>query len=149
MNIWSNIGSNPIFLLILAFTIVAQILIIFFGGSAFKVVFIPVTEWIICISCGVVTLAVGFFVRMIPSLPLQNIMSTDTQESTSEVGRVRRYSSDTRIIAILGVETGCESKGHILWDQAIRQTKLRVRVINAFKPRINRKLLDNILRLRQ
>ena len=149
LNVFRNIENNPTFLAILVLSVSAQILIIFFGGYTFKVIRIPFKDWIICLAFGSFTLVVGSVVRLSPSLPLPKFFTAETPETGLELADSPRGSSEIPVIATLAFETGTESKGHILWDRAIRQTKLRVRVVNAFKPRNNRNIFAYILTLRQ
>ncbi|KIY43940.1 calcium-translocating P-type ATPase [Fistulina hepatica ATCC 64428] len=73
LNIFEGILRNWYFIGITLIEIVAQIIIVFVGGSAFEVTKIGGREWGISLALGVVSLPLGAIVRLIPSGPFQTL----------------------------------------------------------------------------
>ncbi|KAI9014041.1 PMCA-type calcium-translocating P-type ATPase, partial [Hyaloraphidium curvatum] len=67
LNVFSGILRNKAFLYIFAFIVTCQVLIIFFGGVAFKVKPLTGVQWAICIFVGLLSLPVGVVARLIPN----------------------------------------------------------------------------------
>jgi len=71
LNVFDGILTNWVFLGVLAFTAVAQVLIVEFGGAATQTVPLSAGEWIYCVGIGFFSLPVGFFLRLIP-VPMEH-----------------------------------------------------------------------------
>jgi hypothetical protein len=65
-NIFANFFDNYLFIMILAFTVVVQILLVQYGGEAVKCSPLTVQQHLMCIFIGFFSLVVGFFVKLIP-----------------------------------------------------------------------------------
>ncbi|KXS15608.1 calcium-translocating P-type ATPase [Gonapodya prolifera JEL478] len=66
VNVFKGIFSNWIFLSIFLGIIAVQILIVFFGGEAFKVQPISGGQWAVCIIVGLLALPIGLVARLMP-----------------------------------------------------------------------------------
>jgi len=71
MNVFDGILTNWVFLGVLAFTAVTQILIVEFGGPATQTVSLTAGQWLSCVAIGFFSLPVGFLLRFIP-VPLEH-----------------------------------------------------------------------------
>ena len=66
LNMFSGILSNYMFLLVSAFTMGLQLLIIQVGGEFAKTTPLNMTNWLICIALGAISFVVGWLMRWIP-----------------------------------------------------------------------------------
>jgi Ca2+-transporting ATPase len=65
-NIFKGIFQNWIFLGIWVGTVLAQILIVFFGGAAFNTTPISRSLWAASVGLGFVSIPLGFLIRLLP-----------------------------------------------------------------------------------
>jgi len=70
-NIFEGIMNNYYFLVITGLEIVIQILIVFYGSSAFQVVRIGGLQWGISLALGLMSIPIGFALRLIPNAPVE------------------------------------------------------------------------------
>eukprot|EP01125_Pyxidicula_operculata_P002922 TRINITY_DN1285_c0_g1_i1.p1 TRINITY_DN1285_c0_g1~~TRINITY_DN1285_c0_g1_i1.p1 ORF type:complete len:1037 (-),score=200.32 TRINITY_DN1285_c0_g1_i1:62-3142(-) len=70
INVFIGLHKNLVFISIIVITIVAQIIIIEFGGEALKTVPLTWDQWLICVAIGALSLVVGTLLRLIP-VPLE------------------------------------------------------------------------------
>jgi len=66
LNVFAGIHRNAYFICIFFFIAAAQVLIVFFGGSAFKTERLNLGQWGICILLGFFSLPLGMVLRLIP-----------------------------------------------------------------------------------
>eukprot|EP00033_Pygsuia_biforma_P001600 GCRY01001801.1.p1 GENE.GCRY01001801.1~~GCRY01001801.1.p1 ORF type:complete len:1034 (+),score=309.33 GCRY01001801.1:1287-4388(+) len=66
INIFERILHAPIFLGVVIGTLIVQVLLIEFGGTAFSTVPLDAGEWIFCIIVGLCSIPIGFVIRLIP-----------------------------------------------------------------------------------
>jgi len=66
MNVFSGLSKNPLFLGILAFTVVAQYLLVQYGGEFVRTAPLNGDQWLKCILLGSLSLPVGGLMRLIP-----------------------------------------------------------------------------------
>uniref|UniRef100_A0A1I7TQB9 Calcium-transporting ATPase n=1 Tax=Caenorhabditis tropicalis TaxID=1561998 RepID=A0A1I7TQB9_9PELO len=66
-NVFKGIFTNPIFCVIWITTLISHILIVQFGGQWFSTAPLDMTQWIICIACGVGELFWGQIINCIPA----------------------------------------------------------------------------------
>jgi len=71
LNIFTGFFTNWIFLGVIIFTCVAQVLIVEFGGLAAKTTKLDPLLWVYCVAIGFVSLPVGFLLRLIP-VPMEH-----------------------------------------------------------------------------
>lgn len=64
-NVFRKMHNNQLFMAIIAGTLICQIFIVQFGGSAFKTSPIEVLHWIIAILIGLLAFPIGLFVRIV------------------------------------------------------------------------------------
>ncbi|KAI9010206.1 PMCA-type calcium-translocating P-type ATPase, partial [Hyaloraphidium curvatum] len=67
LNIFSGIHRNKAFIIIFFFIIACQILIMFFGGAAFKVKSLTGPQWAVSVIVGLFSLPVGAVARLVPN----------------------------------------------------------------------------------
>ncbi|OKL58510.1 hypothetical protein UA08_06274 [Talaromyces atroroseus] len=79
LNIFEGIHENWYFLGINLITIVGQVLIIFFGGSALSAVRLDGTQWAISLFLGAFSLVVGALVRLVPDRWLAHLLVWHTR----------------------------------------------------------------------
>ena len=66
-NVFAGMHRNPLFLAITSITVGGQILIIYFGGTAFSVTRINRVQWAVSILLGLLSLPFGAIIRLIQS----------------------------------------------------------------------------------
>ena len=66
LNVFSNILSNKVFLLVMAFTIIFQAIIVEFLGAFADTVPLSLQQWGICVLLGFISIFVGFFIKLLP-----------------------------------------------------------------------------------
>jgi len=66
MNVFKGLFRNPLFLCIIAFTVLAQYGIVEYGGSFVKTVSLTTEQWVKCILLGSLSLPLGALMRFIP-----------------------------------------------------------------------------------
>jgi P-type Ca2+ transporter type 2C len=66
MNIFKGLHKNPVFLGILVFIVVAQALMVEFGGDFVRTVPLTMDHWQKCILLGAMSLPIGGLMRLIP-----------------------------------------------------------------------------------
>ncbi|ORX44182.1 calcium-translocating P-type ATPase [Piromyces finnis] len=66
LNVFTGILKNAYFISIFIFIAAAQVIIVFFGGSAFKTTPLNLGQWAICILLGFFSLPLGMVIRLIP-----------------------------------------------------------------------------------
>ncbi|KAJ3394883.1 hypothetical protein HDU84_005818 [Entophlyctis sp. JEL0112] len=67
LNVFKGIFNNPSFYVIFAIIVVAQAIIVQFGGVVFKTTALNGLQWLVCIIAGVLTLPWGIIIRLIPN----------------------------------------------------------------------------------
>ncbi|KAI9282250.1 PMCA-type calcium-translocating P-type ATPase [Sporodiniella umbellata] len=66
LNILSGITHDHLFLFIQALVIVSQVLIVQYGGLAFKTVPLNLSQWLVTIGIGALSIPVGILIRLLP-----------------------------------------------------------------------------------
>ena len=66
MNVFKGLFRNPLFLCIIAFTVLSQYCIVEYGGSFVKTASLTSEQWIKCILLGSLSLPLGAVMRFIP-----------------------------------------------------------------------------------
>ncbi|CAO1621163.1 unnamed protein product [Parajaminaea phylloscopi] len=73
LNIFRGLFDNGWFLLIMAFEIAAQILIVFVGGAAFSVTSLEGKYWAVSIVAGFISWPLAIIIRLIPTDPIERL----------------------------------------------------------------------------
>lgn len=63
---FTNLGRSPMFLLVIAFTVFAQWLIVEFGGDFTQTTSLTFSEWRSTVGYGAMSIPVGFLMRLVP-----------------------------------------------------------------------------------
>ena len=63
---FKNLGTSPMFLLVIVFTVIAQYLIVEFGGEFTQTTHLTSHEWVVCVLLGAGSIPVGFLMRLFP-----------------------------------------------------------------------------------
>lgn len=66
MNIFKGVFQNKFFLLIFTISVVGQIIIVNYGGTAFQTVGLSKNLWIMCVLIGLASIPIGAVIRLIP-----------------------------------------------------------------------------------
>ncbi|KAJ3125088.1 hypothetical protein HK100_010997 [Physocladia obscura] len=66
LNVFKGMLQNKAFIFIITLQIVVQILIVQFGGAAFKIAPLNAEQWGICLLIGVISLVFGQMMRLLP-----------------------------------------------------------------------------------
>uniref|UniRef100_A0A0B7B0W2 Calcium-transporting ATPase n=1 Tax=Arion vulgaris TaxID=1028688 RepID=A0A0B7B0W2_9EUPU len=120
-NIAEGIFQNPIFIGIWIGTIIAQVIIIQFGGVAFHTAGLNASQWLWCVFLGFGTLLWGQVVTMLPDqiVPSLSWCKKDTKDEIDE-----RDVDDGEDVS---------GRGQILWVRGLTRLQQQIRVVNAFQ----------------
>jgi Ca2+-transporting ATPase len=88
MNVFHGLHQNPLFIVIILFTVVAQFFIVEFGGEFVRTVPLEAFQWRKCIILGALSLPVGGLMRL---FPVQN-----SQEDFAELSPVLKNARKNR-----------------------------------------------------
>jgi Ca2+-transporting ATPase len=81
LNVLAGIHRNAYFICIFIFIAVAQVIIVFFGGSAFKTTPLNLGQWGICILLGFFSLPLGMIIRLIPDSTFSACLPKNPEEA--------------------------------------------------------------------
>lgn len=123
-NVFSGFFTNPIFYILWTLTIIAQVLIVEFGGVAFSTQPLTLDQWLWCILFGFGTLLWGQLVTSLPTrrIPKKLAWGRGPPEDYPELHTEGKFDS----------ETGRKRRAHILWLRGLTRLQTQIRVINAF-----------------
>jgi len=85
LNVFEGLHKNFIFMGIIVFTIITQVIVVEFGGGFTDTVGLDWPQWVICISLGFASLPIGFLGRLIP-VELFITQRKKNEESTPLLG---------------------------------------------------------------
>jgi len=77
VDILKGLGKNPMFQIIIAFTVIVQYLIVEYGGEFTKTKPLNAHEWNVCICLGAFTIPLGIIMRLIPVSDEDEVHSWD------------------------------------------------------------------------
>ncbi|KAF9358659.1 hypothetical protein BGX26_001224 [Mortierella sp. AD094] len=66
LNVFRNLKNNVIFIIVQVFVVAGQVVIVQFGGQAFKTIPLSLGQWVVTVLIGSLSLPVGFFLRLLP-----------------------------------------------------------------------------------
>jgi P-type Ca2+ transporter type 2C len=105
LNVFERIHKHYSFVVIFFITIVLQILIIEFGGGAFKTYPLNWWQWLVSVGIGAISLAVGVIVRLLP-----------------DWRRPKAVAPEEHV-----------TREKLLWENAIDDVRTQIRVVNALR----------------
>ncbi|KAI8388871.1 PMCA-type calcium-translocating P-type ATPase [Radiomyces spectabilis] len=114
LNVFKNIFDNWIFLAVQVAVIGGQILIVTFGGIAFKTVPLSPLQWLITVAIGSLSIPVGMVIRLLPNFGLE-----------------RKFNEEARPLA---------SYSRMNWEGAIGDVRNELRVYSLLRRSRNRKM---------
>uniref|UniRef100_A0A0A9WKV1 Calcium-transporting ATPase n=2 Tax=Lygus hesperus TaxID=30085 RepID=A0A0A9WKV1_LYGHE len=128
-NVFEGFFTNPIFYSIWLGTVLAQVVIIQFGGAAFSTHALTLEQWLWCLFFGFGTLLWGQLVTTIPTRKIPKILSWGRghpEEYTEAIhlGEEGKYDSDP---------DKKPRAGQILWIRGLTRLQTQIRVVNAFR----------------
>jgi Ca2+-transporting ATPase len=112
LNVFSNILENYMFLGIFVAIVVGQIIIIQFGGVAFKTVPLDADMWGISFAIGFLSLPIGVITRLIPD----DILCCKAQDEEQE--------EEDHIVY---------NHGQVQWQSAINQVRTQLQVFRTLR----------------
>ncbi|BFZ08779.1 hypothetical protein BsWGS_11818 [Bradybaena similaris] len=124
-NIAEGIFQNPIFIGIWIGTIIAQVIIIQFGGVAFHTSGLTASQWLWCVFLGFGTLLWGQVVTVIPDSAVPSLSwckgrgRGEEEVDEHELGEME--------------EDPVSGRGQILWVRGLTRLQQQIRVVNAFQ----------------
>ncbi|GAN06192.1 calcium-translocating p-type atpase [Mucor ambiguus] len=71
LNIFKGIYQNKFFMLIFSISVVGQVIIVCYGGTAFQTVRLSKSHWCLCVLIGLASIPIGVLIRLIPDALLQ------------------------------------------------------------------------------
>ncbi len=101
-NVFENILKSKIFVVVLFLSAGVQVVIVEFGGLAFKVVPLAWDQWLFCVGVAAASLPVGFLLRAIPVPSLAFDVSRDFTNEPKKLSRVVEIeNSETEVEPLL------------------------------------------------
>ncbi|CAG5130829.1 unnamed protein product, partial [Candidula unifasciata] len=128
-NIAEGIFQNPIFIGIWIGTIIAQVIIIQFGGVAFHTSGLTAAQWLWCVFLGFGTLLWGQVATVIPDSAVPSLSWCKRGAKEEEI--------DEHELAEME-EDPVSGRGQILWVRGLTRLQQQIRVINAFRMSLDR-----------
>nr|ABL63470.1 plasma membrane calcium ATPase [Pinctada fucata] len=124
-NVFEGLRRNPVFIGIWIGTFVAQIILVQFGGIAFKTAPLSIDQWMWCFFLGVGVLLWGQLLTCIPTHKLPKKIFSWGRHHKDELDHVD--SPDLHLDDDVG------RRGQILWLRGLTRLQTQIRVINAFR----------------
>ncbi|XP_041348838.1 plasma membrane calcium-transporting ATPase 2-like isoform X2 [Gigantopelta aegis] len=125
-NIVSGLARNPVFVGIWIGTMVAQVLIVEFGGLAFHTKGLTLEQWMWCLVFGIGALLWGQVVISIPSHKLPKITFPCFNKETES-------AEEDEIDGLDSGQDQVGGRGQILWVRGLTRLQQQIRVVNAFQ----------------
>ncbi|ULT98020.1 hypothetical protein L3Y34_005685 [Caenorhabditis briggsae] len=137
-NVFKGIFTNPIFCVIWITTLISHILIVQFGGQWFSTAPLDMTQWIICIACGIGELFWGQIINCIPAsiLPKSFRFGKGDVQPTSIMlsGEYDMPSTASQLPMKDGqVVDDKQRPGQVLWLLGLTRLQTQIRVVKAFQ----------------
>ncbi|CCD65358.1 Calcium-transporting ATPase [Caenorhabditis elegans] len=136
-NVFKGIFTNPIFCVIWITTLISHILIVQFGGQWFSTAPLDLTQWIICICCGVGELFWGQIINCIPAsiLPKSFRFGKGDVQPTSIMlsGEYDMPSTASTLPMKDGAAADHQRAGQSLWLLGLTRLQTQIRVVKAFQ----------------
>jgi Ca2+-transporting ATPase len=108
VNVFRGIFRDSGFVLIQLVVIAGQILIVNFGGLAFKTVPLNTPQWIACVMVGFLSLPIGLIIRLLPDFGLRRFFPEEVRKPLV-------------------------SEERLLWESAISDVRQQLRVFSAIR----------------
>ncbi|KAF9104595.1 hypothetical protein BGX27_010036 [Mortierella sp. AM989] len=142
LNIFSGIQRNNYFVIIFFIMVTFQIIIVEFGGAAFKTEKLDGIQWLICVLLGLLSIPVGVIVRLIPEEIFGSLK-----------GRINRFTPPTgglpnfekypahdlgHVSSAPGSRESMTSANYpgqsgLVWNSAITKVRSELQVFNAIR----------------
>ncbi|GJJ68799.1 P-type Ca2+ transporter type 2B [Entomortierella parvispora] len=153
LNIFSGAIKNRYFSVIFVIMVVLQILIIEFGGAAFKTQSLDGVQWLICVLLGLLSIPVGVMIRLTPdgifggikdwvnnSSPVQSgLPNFESYPANHEMGRVNSIpvsvGSHHRTNSLTGSINNnvYPSRDGLVWNSAITKVRSELSVFKSIR----------------
>lgn len=131
LNVFENIHKNYFFIIINLIMIGGQVLIVFFGGEAFKIVPLDGREWALSVGIGALSLPWGALIRLFPDEWLERSVpgfvrkwSERAPRSSSQRGLEQNGDEEREFgppLRTLSSIRGERARTHIPFRQRVRQ----------------------------
>nr|QFR55262.1 PMCA2 [Onchidium reevesii] len=123
-NVGEGIVRNPIFIGIWIGTLIAQAIIIQFGGVAFHTTSLNASQWMWCLFLGFGTLLWGQLVTCIPDSAMPSLRWCKSESKEEDMDEVEGDHE---------VDDPVSGRGQILWVRGLTRLQQQIRVVNAFQ----------------
>jgi len=153
LNIFAGAIKNRYFSVIFVIMVILQILIIEFGGAAFKTQRLDGIQWLICVLLGLLSIPVGVIIRLTPdgifggikawvnnSGPVQSgLPNFESFPATHEMGRVNSIpisiGSHHRANSLTGSAHNnvYPSRDGLVWNSAITKVRSELSVFKSIR----------------
>ncbi|KAI9217488.1 hypothetical protein BC828DRAFT_391053 [Blastocladiella britannica] len=104
LNVFSGIQNNMYFCVIMVITVVLQVVIVEFGGSAFQTTRLTGVEWAVSIAIGFMSIPVGVIIRLLPDWgykPVPDDRIHLTKERLKWIGAISTVQTQLRVFSAL------------------------------------------------
>ncbi|EPB81850.1 hypothetical protein HMPREF1544_11434 [Mucor circinelloides 1006PhL] len=71
LNIFKGVYQNKFFMLIFSISVIGQVVIVCYGGTAFQTVRLSKNHWFLCVLIGLASIPIGVLIRLVPDTLLQ------------------------------------------------------------------------------
>ncbi|KAF9131216.1 hypothetical protein BGX30_013197 [Mortierella sp. GBA39] len=150
LNIFSGILKNTYFMVIFVIMVVFQVIIVEFGGAAFKTEKLDGPQWAICVVLGLLSLPVGVIIRLVPDElfgglkdRVNNANANDGRlpafeayPGKQEVGRVNSIPASITSNRTNSISSGSNvypGREGLVWNSAITKARSELSVFKSIR----------------
>ncbi|KAF9088333.1 hypothetical protein BGX23_007434 [Mortierella sp. AD031] len=140
LNVFAGMLQNTYFMVIFVIMVVFQILIVEFGGEAFKTEKIDEVQWVVCVVLGLLSLPFGVIIRLIPdglfgglkdwvnntNANNGRLPAFDTYPGKQEVGRANSIPASVSSNRTNSISSGSNvypGRDGLVWNPAITKAR--------------------------
>ncbi|KAF9910365.1 hypothetical protein BX616_010882 [Lobosporangium transversale] len=99
LNVFKNLKNNTIFILVQIIVVAGQVIIVQFGGQAFKTTPLTAHQWMLTILIGSMSLPMGVFLRLIPRKLIPGVNETEGRRPLLDRARLRWEGAANMVVA--------------------------------------------------
>jgi len=103
LNVFTGVFTNKVFVGVMLFTIIAQALMVQYGGEFVGTTALSLDEWLYCIAIGAGGLPVGLLLRSVFAAPIETKVKRSPVRSPSNPAALRRWGKVKTATKALGV----------------------------------------------
>lgn len=136
LNVFAGIHRNLYFICIFFFIAIAQVIIVTFGGDAFKTEPLNIGQWAICIFLGFLSLPLGALIRMVPDAWIASCLpraapAPEPVDFTQPLPDFLQQRDNTNVSSSTANATERSKNAQLKWDFAVNAIRSEFTVFSA------------------